>query len=64
MNLKNYIYCLHHEGHYIFNPDDEDKKKLWSPKKILVSLFNMKISILTTYNFKRRLWMLWCDMLL
>lgn len=28
MRLKNYIYCLHHEGHYIFNPDDEDKKPL------------------------------------
>lgn len=28
MKLKNYIFCLHHEGDYIFNPDDEDKKPL------------------------------------
>lgn len=63
MKLKKYIYCLHHEDHYIFNPDDEDKKPL-STEEDLVYLFNMTISILTTYNFKRCLWMLWCDMLL
>jgi len=38
MKLKNYIYCLCHEGHYIFNPDDEDKKPLITKEDFGVSI--------------------------
>jgi hypothetical protein len=38
MKLKNYIYCLHHEGHYVFNPDDEDNKALITQEDFDVSI--------------------------